>query len=176
VAQDRGSGSGNVAHPPMPARIGRRRLPRFLETETRPSGIATQGMGRPVTYGDLLRGGRSQARPHGGARASGGAGRISPAPGMQADQTDFWGAARPRRPDRHGATTRTKAIARIAGPAFCDLFRRKTNPQTANAQHATYSHFPDWYIQNRMGFFEPQEPPRLSGPFGASRRILIEVP
>src|SRR5229473_5453538 len=30
--------------------------------------------------------------------------------------------------------------------------------RNSNSQHATYSHFPDWYIQNRKGFFEPQEP------------------
>jgi 3-O-methylgallate 3,4-dioxygenase len=30
--------------------------------------------------------------------------------------------------------------------------------RNANAQHTTYSHYPEWYIKNRAGFFEPEKP------------------
>ena len=40
-------------------------------------------------------------------------------------------------------------------PAFAIYFGDTI--RNGNAQHTTYSHFPDWYIQNRKGFFEPQE-------------------
>jgi 3-O-methylgallate 3,4-dioxygenase len=41
-------------------------------------------------------------------------------------------------------------------PAFAIYFGDTI--RNGNAQHATYSHFPDWYIQNRKGFFEPDAP------------------
>jgi Catalytic LigB subunit of aromatic ring-opening dioxygenase len=30
--------------------------------------------------------------------------------------------------------------------------------RNSNAQHTTYSHFPEWYIKNRAGFFEAEKP------------------
>ncbi|MDT9136398.1 hypothetical protein RSW15_25020, partial [Escherichia coli] len=41
-------------------------------------------------------------------------------------------------------------------PAFAIYFGETI--RNGNAQHATYSHFPDWYVENRKGFFEPQGP------------------
>src|SRR5262249_36643299 len=63
---------------------------------------------------------------------------------------------RPSTPLSCSATTRTKAIWRIAGP----LSRSTTATPSANgnAQHGTYSDLPDWYIRNRAAFFEPVAP------------------
>jgi len=41
-------------------------------------------------------------------------------------------------------------------PAFAVYFGDTI--RNGNAQHETYSHFPDWYVQNRKGFFEPEGP------------------
>jgi 3-O-methylgallate 3,4-dioxygenase len=41
-------------------------------------------------------------------------------------------------------------------PAFAIYFGDTI--RNGNAQHGTYSHYPDWYIQNRKGFFEPEAP------------------
>jgi 3-O-methylgallate 3,4-dioxygenase len=41
-------------------------------------------------------------------------------------------------------------------PAFAIYFGDTI--RNGNTQHQTYSHFPDWYIENRQGFFEPQGP------------------
>ena len=46
--------------------------------------------------------------------------------------------------------------------------------RNGNAQHATYSHLPEWYIKNRSAFFEPEEP-RDYPVHAALARHLIEA-
>ena len=58
-------------------------------------------------------------------------------------------------------------------PAFAIYFGDTI--RNGNAQHETYSHFPDWYIQNRKGFFEPQAP-RDYPVHSALAVHLIEIP
>jgi len=41
-------------------------------------------------------------------------------------------------------------------PAFAVYFGETI--RNSNAQHQTYSHYPDWYVKNRQGFFEPDGP------------------
>jgi Catalytic LigB subunit of aromatic ring-opening dioxygenase len=46
--------------------------------------------------------------------------------------------------------------------------------RNGNAQHATYSHLPEWYIKNRSAFFEP-DAPRDYPVHAALARHLIET-
>src|SRR5258708_5541323 len=126
-------------------------LPRFLETD---QAIRHRDKdGRPVTYGDLLEAADPKlahmvAPQHLVARQN-----IARAAMQRIRQTV--------------AAARLDALI-VMGDDQNESYREDCRPAFAiyfgdtirngNAQHETYSHFPDWYIQNRKGFFEPQAP------------------
>jgi 3-O-methylgallate 3,4-dioxygenase len=124
-------------------------LPRFLETDQTIRHRDKDG--RPVTYGDLL----EAADPKLAHMV---------APEHLVARQNIARAAM-RRIRQTVTTARLDALI-VMGDDQNESYRDDCRPAFAiyfgetirngNAQHATYSHFPDWYIQNRKGFFEPE--------------------
>lgn len=126
-------------------------LPRFLETD---QNIRHRDKdGKPVTYGDLL----EQADP-----------KLADmvAPEHLVERQNVARAAQ-RRLRQTLATGALDALI-VLGDDQNESYREDCRPAFAiyfgdtirngNAQHATYSHYPDWYVQNRKGFFEVDAP------------------
>jgi 3-O-methylgallate 3,4-dioxygenase len=126
-------------------------LPRFLETDQTIRHRDKEG--RPVTYGDLLEAADPEL-----------AHMVAPEH-LVARQNIARDAMRHVRQTLSEA--RLDALV-VLGDDQNESYREDCRPAFAiyfgdtirngNAQHATYSHFPDWYIQNRKGFFEPDAP------------------
>src|ERR1700682_1169812 len=135
-------------------------LPRFLETD---QNIRHRDKdGRPVTYGDLLEAADPKlahlVAPEHIARAA--MRRIKQTVGSAGlDALIVLG------------DDQNESYRDDCRPAFAIYFGDTI--RNGNAQHETYSHFPDWYIQNRQGFFEP-EGPRDYPVHSALPRHLIE--
>jgi 3-O-methylgallate 3,4-dioxygenase len=126
-------------------------LPRFLETDQTIRHRDKEG--RPVTYGDLLEAADPKlahmvAPEHLVARQN-----IARAAMRHVRQT--LGEARLDALVVLG-DDQNESYREDCRPAFAIYFGDTI--RNGNAQHATYSHFPDWYIQNRKGFFEPEAP------------------
>jgi len=126
-------------------------LPRFVETDQKMKHRDKEG--RLVTYGDLL----EKADP-----------RLAHlvAPENLVARQNIARAAAHRLRD----AVRTAALDALIvfGDDQNESYREDCRPlfaiycgetiRNGNAQHSTYSHLPDWYINNRAGFFEPDEP------------------
>jgi hypothetical protein len=126
-------------------------LPRFLETD---QNIRHRDKdGRPVTYGDLLE-----------AADPGLAAMVAPEH-LVARQNIARSAMRRIRQTLSAAgldalivmgDDQNESYRDDCRPAFAIYFGDTI--RNGDAQHTTYSHFPDWYVQNRKGFFEPEGP------------------
>jgi hypothetical protein len=126
-------------------------LPRFLETDQTIRHRDKDG--RPVTYGDLL----EAADPKLAHMV---------APQHLVARQNIARAAMARIRETVAAAGLDALI--VMGDDQNESYREDCRPAFAiyfgdtirngNAQHTTYSHFPDWYIQNRKGFFEPEAP------------------
>src|ERR1700704_4921554 len=126
-------------------------LTRFVETDQKIKHRDKEG--RPVTYGDLL----EKADPKL-------AHMVAPKD-LVARQNVARDAAKHLR--KAIAAAQLDALI-VLGDDQNESYREDCRPAFAiyygdtirngNAQHETYSHFPDWYIQNRKGFFEPHVP------------------
>src|ERR1700724_991992 len=134
-------------------------LPRFLETD---QNIRHRDKdGRPVTYGDLL----EAADP-----------KLAHivAPEHLVARQNVARAAMQRIRQTVAAAGLDALI--VMGDDQNESYRDDCRPAFAvyfgdpirhgDAQHTTYSHFPDWYIQNRKGFFGPQAPRDYRGHAG----------
>jgi 3-O-methylgallate 3,4-dioxygenase len=126
-------------------------LPRFLETDQTIRHRDKEG--RPVTYGDLLEAADPKV-----------AHMVAPEH-LVARQNVARAAMRRVRQTLAGASLdalvvmgddQNESYRDDCRPAFAIYFGETI--RNGNAQHETYSHFPDWYVQNRKGFFEPGEP------------------
>jgi hypothetical protein len=126
-------------------------LPRFLETDQTIRHRDKDG--RPVTYGDLLEAADPKL-----------AHMVAPEH-LVARQNIARAAMQRIRQTVAGAgldalivmgDDQNESYRDDCRPAFAIYFGETI--RNGNAQHETYSHFPDWYIQNRKGFFEPQAP------------------
>ena len=126
-------------------------LPRFVETDRNIKHRDKEG--RPVTYGDLL----EKADPKL-------ADMVAP-DHLVARQNVARDAAKHLRKAIAGAKLdalivlgddQNESYLEDCRPTFAiyygDMIRN------SNTQHTTYSHFPDWYIKNRAGFFEQEKP------------------
>jgi hypothetical protein len=126
-------------------------LPRFVETD---QNIRHRDKdGRPVTYGDLL----EKADP-----------KLAHivAPEHLVARQNTARAAQQRIRETLSAADLDALI--VMGDDQNESYREDCRPAFAvyfgdtirngNTQHETYSHFPDWYIKNRQGFFEPEGP------------------
>lgn len=126
-------------------------LPRFLETDQTIRHRDKDG--RPVTYGDLLEAADPKlahmvAPEHLVARQN--IARAAMRHVRQALSEAHLDALVVLGDDQN------ESYREDCRPAFAIYFGDSI--RNGNAQHATYSHFPDWYIQNRKGFFEPDTP------------------
>ena len=126
-------------------------LPRFVETDRKMKHRDKEG--RPVTYGDLL----EKADPKL-------ANLVAPE-NLVARQNVARAAARRLRDAVRAAALdalvvfgddQNESYLEDCRPVFA-IFYGETI-RNGSAQHGTYSHLPDWYINNRAGFFEPDEP------------------
>jgi catalytic LigB subunit of aromatic ring-opening dioxygenase len=126
-------------------------LPRFVETDQKMKHRDKEG--RPVTYGDLL----EKADPK---LAS----LVAPE-NLVARQNVARAAVRRL---RHSVRAAALDAVVVFGDDQNESYLEDCRPvfaiycgetiRNGNAQHGTYSHLPDWYINNRAGFFEPDEP------------------
>src|SRR6516162_4154410 len=126
-------------------------LPRFLETDQTIRHRDKEG--RPVSYGDLL----EAADPRLAAMV---------APEHLVARQNIARSAM-KRIRQTLAAARLDALIAL-GDDQNESYRDDCRPAFAiycgetirngQAQHATYSHYPDWYVQNRKGFFEPEAP------------------
>ena len=126
-------------------------LPRFLETDQTIRHRDKEG--RPVSYGDLL----EAADPRLAAMV---------APEHLVARQNIARSAM-KRIRQTLAAARLDALIAL-GDDQNESYRDDCRPAFAiycgetirngQAQHATYSHYPDWYVQNRKGFFEPEGP------------------
>jgi hypothetical protein len=126
-------------------------LPRFLETDQNIRHRDKEG--RPVTYGDLLEAADPKlahmvAPEHLVARQN-----VARAAMGRLRQT--LGSARLDALIVMG-DDQNESYREDCRPAFAVYFGETI--RNGNAQHQTYSHYPDWYVQNRKGFFEPDAP------------------
>src|ERR1700752_2066454 len=135
-----------TSHTPM-LRAGEETLPRFLETDQTIRHRDKDG--RPVTYGDLLEAADPKlahmvAPEHLVARQN-----IARA-GMRRLRQTLSGAP----PDALLVLgdAQNESYREDCRPAFAIYFGETI--RNSNAQHSTYSHFPEWYRENRKGFFE----------------------
>lgn len=126
-------------------------LPRFLETDQTIRHRDKEG--RPITYGDLLEAADPKL-----------AHMVAPEH-LVARQNIARGAMRHLRETLRGANLdalivlgddQNESYREDCRPAFAVYFGDTI--RNGNAQHATYAHFPAWYIENRKGFFEPDAP------------------
>jgi hypothetical protein len=126
-------------------------LPRFEETDRTIKHRDKEG--RPVTYGDLL----EKADPKL-------AHMVAPEHLVARQNIARAAATRLR---RTLAAARLDALVVMGDdqnesyledcrPAFAIYFGETI--RNGHTQHQTYSHFPEWYIKNRQGFFEPEKP------------------
>src|SRR5262249_21408861 len=126
-------------------------LPRFLETDQNIRHRDKEG--RPVTYGDLL----EKADP---------ALAHMVAPEHLVARQNIARSAMRRVREILTATAPDALV--VMGDDQNESYREDCRPAFAiyfgdtirngNAQHQTYSHYPEWYIKNRQGFFEPDAP------------------
>src|SRR5262245_54230806 len=126
-------------------------LPRFVETDRNIKHRDKEG--RPVTYGDLL----EKADPKL-------ANMVAPKD-LVARQNVARDAAKHLR--KAIAAAKLDAII-VLGDDQNESYLEDCRPtfaiyygetiRNSHAQHSTYSHFPDWYIKNRAGFFEAEKP------------------
>jgi hypothetical protein len=142
-------------------------LPRFVETDQKMKHRDLEG--RAVTYGDLL----EAADP-----------KLAHivAPEHLVARQNVARAAVKRLRDAVGAAALDALI--VFGDDQNESYLEDCRPTFAiyygdtirngNAQHATYSHLPEWYIKNRSAFFEP-DAPRDYPVHGALARHLIEA-
>jgi 3-O-methylgallate 3,4-dioxygenase len=126
-------------------------LPRFLETDQTIRHRDKDG--RPVTYGDLLEAADPKL-----------AHMVAPEH-LVARQNIARAAMRRLRQTLSGAgldalvvlgDDQNESYREDCRPAFAIYFGETI--RNSNAQHATYSHFPEWYRENRKGFFEQDAP------------------
>jgi hypothetical protein len=126
-------------------------LPRFGETDQKMKHRDKEG--RPVTYGDLLQ----KADPE--------LAHLVAPENLIARQNVARAAVRRLR-DAVSAAALDALI--VFGDDQNESYLEDCRPifavyygdtiRNSNAQHRTYSDLPDWYIKNRAGFFEPNEP------------------
>src|ERR1700716_118910 len=126
-------------------------LPRFQETDRNIKHRDKEG--RPVTYGDLL----EKADPKL-------AHMVAPE-NLVARQNVARTAAAHLRKAIAGAKLdalivmgddQNESYLEDSRPAFAVYFAATI--RNAATQHQTYSHYPDWYVKNRQGFFEADQP------------------
>ena len=126
-------------------------LPRFVETDQKMTHRDKEG--RPVTYGDLLQ----KADPEL-------AHQVAPE-NLVARQNIARAAVHHLRDAVRAATLdalivfgddQNESYLEDCRPMFAIYYGDTI--RNSNVQHSTYSHLPDWYIKNRAGFFEPDEP------------------
>jgi 3-O-methylgallate 3,4-dioxygenase len=126
-------------------------LPRFQETDRNIKHRDKEG--RPVTYGDLL----EKADPKL-------AHMVAPE-NLVARQNVARSAAAHLRKAIAGAKLdalivmgddQNESYLEDCRPAFAVYFGDTI--RNAATQHQTYSHYPDWYVKNRQGFFEADQP------------------
>jgi hypothetical protein len=142
-------------------------LPRFVETDQKMKHRDLEG--RAVTYGDLLEAADPKL-----------ADMVAPEH-LVARQNVARAAVRRLR-DVVGAASLDALI--VFGDDQNESYLEDCRPTFAiyygdtirngNAQHATYSHLPEWYIKNRSAFFEP-DAPRDYPVHAALARHLIET-
>jgi hypothetical protein len=142
-------------------------LPRFVETDQKMKHRDLEG--RAVTYGDLLEAADPKL-----------ADMVAPEH-LVARQNVARAAVRRLR-DVVGAASLDALI--VFGDDQNESYLEDCRPTFAiyygdtirngNAQHATYSHLPEWYIKNRSAFFEP-DAPRDYPVHAALARHLIEA-
>jgi hypothetical protein len=142
-------------------------LPRFVETDQKMKHRDLEG--RAVTYGDLLEAADPKlahivAPEHLVARqnvARAAVKRLREAVGAAAlDALIVFG------------DDQNESYLEDCRPTFAIYYGDTI--RNGNAQHATYSHLPEWYIKNRSAFFEP-DAPRDYPVHGALARHLIEA-
>jgi Catalytic LigB subunit of aromatic ring-opening dioxygenase len=126
-------------------------LPRFVETDQKMRHRDKEG--RPVTYGDLLEKADPQL-----------ADLVAPE-NLVARQNLARVAVRRLRDAVKAAALdalivfgddQNESYLEDCRPAFAIYYGDTI--RNGNAQHSTYSHLPDWYVENRAGFFEPDGP------------------
>src|SRR5215470_5754578 len=126
-------------------------LPRFVETDQKMKHRDKEG--RPVTYGDLLEKADPQL-----------ADLVAPE-NLVARQNIARAAARRLRDAVRTAALDTlivfgddqnESYLEDCRPTFAIYYGDTI--RNSNAQHSTYSHFPEWYIKNRAAFFEQDQP------------------
>ncbi|HMA75034.1 MAG TPA: extradiol ring-cleavage dioxygenase [Xanthobacteraceae bacterium] len=126
-------------------------LPRFVETDQKMKHRDKEG--RPVTYGDLL----EKADPK--------LAHLVAPENLVARQNIARAAAHRLRDVVRAAALdalivfgddQNESYLEDCRPLFAIYYGETI--RNGNAQHSTYSHLPDWYINNRAGFFEPDEP------------------
>jgi 3-O-methylgallate 3,4-dioxygenase len=126
-------------------------LPRFLETDRNIRHRDKEG--RPVTYGDLLEAADPKL-----------AGMVAPEHLVARQNVARAAMGRIRQALSGGALDalivmgddQNESYRDDCRPAFAVYFGDTI--RNGNAQHATYSDYPDWYVRNRQGFFEPDAP------------------
>jgi hypothetical protein len=126
-------------------------LPRFLETDQKIRHRDKEG--QPVTYGDLL----EKADPKL-------ANMVAPAQLVARQNTARAGMRHLRQ--TLGAAgldalivlgdDQNESYLEDCRPAFAVYFGDTI--RNGHVQHKTYAHYPEWYIKNRQGFFEPDAP------------------
>jgi hypothetical protein len=126
-------------------------LPRFVETDQKIKHRDKEG--RPVTYGDLLE------------RADPKLADLVAPENLVARQNLARAAVRHLR-DAVGKAALEALI--VFGDDQNESYLEDCRPifavyygdtiRNSNAQHATFSNQPDWYVKNRGGFFEPEAP------------------
>jgi Catalytic LigB subunit of aromatic ring-opening dioxygenase len=142
-------------------------LPRFVETDQKMKHRDLEG--RQVTYGDLLEAADPKL-----------AHMVAPE-NLVARQNVARAAVRRLRDVVRAASLdalivfgddQNESYLEDCRPTFAIYYGDTI--RNGNAQHATYSHLPEWYIKNRSAFFEP-DAPRDYPVHGALARHLIEA-
>jgi len=125
--------------------------PRFLETDRNIRHRDKEG--RQVTYGDLLEAADPKL-----------AGMVAPEHLVRRQNVARAAMGRIRETLSGGnldalivmGDDQNESYRDDCRPAFAVYFGDTI--RNGNAQHETYSHYPDWYVRNRQGFFEPDTP------------------
>jgi catalytic LigB subunit of aromatic ring-opening dioxygenase len=142
-------------------------LPRFVETDQKMKHRDHEG--RAVTYGDLLEAADPKL-----------ADMVAPEHLVARQNVARAAVKRLREVVSHAALDalivfgddQNESYLEDCRPTFAIYYGDTI--RNGNAQHATYSHLPEWYIKNRSGFFEP-EAPRDYPVHAALARHLIEA-
>ncbi len=142
--------AGATSHTPM-LLASDDTLPRFIETDRQINHRDKDG--RPATYGELL----ERADPKL-------ADLMTPEHLVARQNLARTGARRLR---AAVSAARLDAVI-VIGDDQNEIYLEDCRPgfliyfgdtiRNGTVQHATYSHLPDWYIQNRAAFFEPAQP------------------